>query len=191
LTIFFAGELQRTRPILKIEGESGARAAYPLRIAGILHAGKGAAFELGKVELAWRPGALKSDTTSRRTPLQAVLSQSGSPFPYPDGGFDLQTDVPERRLVPSRSRPAWRDGVPDRETPGRRTGLQTAVAAIQDDGSPSRASWGSSEQRLGTASWNRARQAAVSIAGAAHRHPACPIGAVRRRIAVPLRRPPP
>jgi hypothetical protein len=86
------------------------------------------------------------------------------------------------QAVLERSRPSWRDGVPDRDTPGCRTGLQTVTAGIQDDGSPSRAPYGSSEQRLATASWIREQQAAVSIAGAPYRHPARPIGTVRRRI---------
>src|SRR5436309_13088443 len=82
----------------------------------------------------------------------------------------------------AQSRPSWRDDVPDRDTPGCRTGVQTVMARIRDDASPSRAPYRSADQRLETASWIPARQAAVSIAGASYRHPARPIGAVRRRI---------
>jgi hypothetical protein len=88
---------------------------------------QGAPFELGGIELEWRPDALKSDTTSRRTHLQAILSQSGSPFPHPDGRCDLQPAVPAWRLIPSRSRPSWRGGVPERRAPSCRTGLQTVA----------------------------------------------------------------
>src|SRR3954464_9870300 len=77
-------------PTLKSEGEIGAGVADLLRIAKILHAGKGATFGWGEIELPQWPDALKSDTTSRRTHLQAVLSQSGSPYPCSDGRFDLQ-----------------------------------------------------------------------------------------------------
>src|SRR5436309_12405061 len=76
----------------------------------------------------------------------------------------------------------WRDDVPDRDTPGCRPGVQTVMTGIQDDGSPSRASYRSSDRRLETASWIRARQTGVSMAGASYRHPARPMGAVRRRI---------
>src|SRR5436305_4782004 len=82
----------------------------------------------------------------------------------------------------AQSGPPWRDDVPDRDTPGCRTGVQTVMAGIQDDGSPSRAAYRSPDWRLGTASWIRARQTAVSIAGVSYRHPARPIGAVRRRL---------
>ena len=70
----------------------------------------------GKIELEQGPDALKDDTTSRGKHLQAVLSQSGSPYPHPDGRFDIQPAVPVRRLIPSRSRPSWRDSGHSGET---------------------------------------------------------------------------
>src|SRR5436305_1955780 len=86
---------------------------------------------------------------------------------------------------------AWRTLLCDRdgsETVGaasfdeRGPSLQIVIAGIRADGSPFRASFRSSEQRIETAPRICPRQAAVSIAGASYRHPARPLGAVRRRI---------
>src|SRR4051794_40947830 len=176
-------------PTLKSEGEIGAGVADLLRIAKILHAGKGATFGWGEIELPQWPDALKSDTTSRRTHLQAVLSQSGPPFLCSEGRFDPHPAVPVRRLIPSRSRPSWRNpgrpgettfqiGIcradapvsrpPSRESrttdrpPERRTDLQTNVSGRRPGTARDRPPYPSLERRIAI----RPR----------------PIGAVRRRI---------
>jgi hypothetical protein len=160
-----------------MEGEVDAGFAGLLRTARILHAGRRARFGLGKIGLEQGPGALKSDTSSRRKHLQAVLPQSGSPCPYPDGRFVIQPAIPIQRLIPSRSRPPWRNpGCPGETTfqigirrvavsvsrpswresrttdrhPERRTGLQTNVSRRRPGYARDKPPYPSLERRIAT-----------------------------------------
>jgi len=111
----------------------------------------------------------------------------------PDRRILIQTDV-------SISSPPYRYGGSSHRDPGRRGAIQAVVArrrsrsghaglpyrspdrhrGIQDDGSPSRAPYGSSEQRLATASWIREQQAAVSPSSPSDRHGETPDRSSRR-----------